>query len=148
MPTPVWTFALSPPLRARWEYTEIEVPVAPGFEKYVFSEIAHSAATGHGTVASRRGRVVFEGILKAESYTSAQFKAILAFLHARKAANNEAFYYYNWPERTTPDETGADTTGRYLVVASGDYEYTTQIGGATATPGLFDISLTFKEVFE
>jgi hypothetical protein len=43
-----------------------------------------------------------------------KFLTELAFIQARYE-DGSAFYFYNPRERATPDGTGADTTGRYLV---------------------------------
>jgi hypothetical protein len=69
-----------------------------------------------GGVTSHKGRSRFEiqyDIAKqANGDITQEFNQIVAFLNAHRVA---AFYFYNRGERATPDLTGSDPTGRYLV---------------------------------
>lgn len=142
MPTPVWIWRCSAPAEHEIEFSETQVSCGPGYERTVMSETAHYRADGSGQLASHYGRHVFTVPMRTQDYTAGDFAAIWRFLIARKNAGNEAFYFYNYPERSTPDATGVDTAGRYLV------RHFETIKGTIIGRQYYDLALVFREVFE
>src|SRR5690242_9591280 len=85
-----------------------------GFVQGVNFNLAYTRADGEGGVTSYKGQNRFT-----LQFTSMDFagdaKTIWAF-YKSMFGNLTKFYLYNVPdERATPDATGSDTTGRYLV---------------------------------
>ena len=99
----------------------IRTDLGRGFAKTVIKTPAATRADGTGAVSSYRGANVFSiTVLKKNYDGDNQAKDILAFLQARVDAGDEAFYFYYPDELVTPDPTGVNTTGRYLVKFLGD----------------------------
>lgn len=85
-----------------------------GFEQRANFNLAYTRADGEGTVTSYKGRNRFTLNFTAMDYAG-DAKTIWAF-YKSMLGNLKAFYVYNIPtERATPDPTGTDTVGRYLV---------------------------------
>lgn len=116
----VFTWTHDYPMNWERVYDETVLDLGSGVKKTAMNEIPRNRADGTGSVSSYKGTNVFTIRLNRKTFDGdAEFKEILDFLQARKEANNEAFYIYNPVERTTPDATGTDTTGRYLVQFTG-----------------------------
>lgn len=91
-------------------------PLGDGYEQRGMKSQAYTHADMLGTVTSHKGLLKFDLsydlVKQANSDTSQEFNKIVAFVYAHWT---DAFYFYNRAERTTPDLSGVDITGRYLV---------------------------------
>ncbi len=140
---PVFTWLCTWEQQHEIEYCETTQDLGPGYEKFTFSEIAHTNADGYGTVTAQKGRMIIHAKLHTD-YTGLHdqdFKTLLAFLRARKNANNEPFYVYNYPEAAAADPTGVAAVGRYLFYSAGPIKYT------LVAMTYYDIQLELKQVF-
>lgn len=116
MSLPVFAWTMDYEFEFEREFEEVNVEIGGGVFRSALSEIPHSRADGQGTISAYKGTNYFTVVCKRKNYAGdEQFKAVLAFLQARKEENNGPFYFYAPWERTTPDLTGVDTTGRYIV---------------------------------
>lgn len=65
--------------------------------------------------------IAYDIVKMANADANQEFNKLKAFIDAHWIAS---FYFYNSAERSTPDLTGADTTGRYLVrIEAGTVRY-------------------------
>jgi hypothetical protein len=114
MPTAVFPLIATWPLQHGLQVDNYIADFGDGFEQRVNFNLPFSRADGEGAVSSYVGRNQFTLRLNAMDF-AVNAKTLWAFYKARKASF-EAFYFYNCPvERTSPDLTGTDITGRYLV---------------------------------
>jgi hypothetical protein len=116
MPTSVFPYTPSFPVK-HWITREfITNSYGDGYYQSITQESAFSRADGMGSVASHKGLNHFNISFNKALYGSGQLaNNVWSFLLARLDANNEEFYFYNPTELATPDLTGVNTTGRYLV---------------------------------
>jgi hypothetical protein len=114
MPIPVWTFVGSYPVTHQLDHEFIQNDFGDGYVQIISHEAAYSRSGGTGAVASYRGlnrfTIKFNKAKKGELADQ-----IWLFMRDRLDNMNEPFYFYNPSERLTPDPTGADPIGRYLV---------------------------------
>ena len=142
MAVPVFDFILNYPVRRTREVDRIRLNMGKGHTKTAIKSTAQSRADGQGAVSSYKGQNIFEFPLLKKNYGgNAQFKSILAFLQARIDAGDEAFYFYYPGERSTPDATGVDTTGRYLV------QFLSPLGDVLTHSTKHNFNLKFEETF-
>ena len=113
MPTAVLTypptFALSHQIRREI----ITNQYGDGYYQSITSEAAYSRADGTGISSAHKGLHVFSVNFK--NVTKTRANEIWTFFLARLNLVNEPFYFYNPEENLTPDPTGNNTLGRYLV---------------------------------
>lgn len=96
-----------------------------GYEQRALKSQAFSHADLMGNVTSHVGlcnlNISYDIVKMANADSNQEFNKIKAFIDAHWIV---AFYFYNSAERSTPDLTGADTTGRYLVrIEAGSVKY-------------------------
>lgn len=122
MPIPVWTFATHYPLPRKRLVDRIRTDLGVGFAKTVIKTPTATRADGQGTISSYRAQNVFGPltVLRKNFDGDNQAKDVIAFLQLRVDNGDEAFYFYYPDELVTPDPTGVNTTGRYLVKFLGD----------------------------
>jgi len=117
MSIPVWTWTVEYPVKIDVNVNETQIDLGGGIVKTVQHEVPFTNYDGTGQSSDERKETfTFTVRVTRRNYSGdEQFKEIFRFLMARKRAGNESFYFYNPSEKLTPDETGVDTTGRYLV---------------------------------
>jgi hypothetical protein len=143
------------------EFDETILPMGPGHDIVVSRDIAHTRASGIGTVASYRGCNVFSLEFGRKNYdgpteASREYRAMLTFLQARKDTGTP-FYFYNVLENSVPATWTGDTeasgtdlagnavtnlTGRYLVRHFGPIPW------SLVSRKFTSFTLEFHETFE
>ncbi|MFQ5750470.1 MAG: hypothetical protein ACE5HI_00615 [bacterium] len=116
MAIPVLTLTPSFTIIQNLVHEFIDNSLGDGYHQIVSQEQAFSRADGEGNISSYKG--VNEFILnynKAKKGSGQVANQLWSFMRARLDNTNEPFYFYNPPENATPDPTGVDTIGRYLV---------------------------------
>lgn len=102
--------------RIRHQAAVIAVSFGDGYEQRTEKMQAFSHADLQGGVTSheslRSFDISYDVVKQANADPNQEFNKLVAFIYAHWIL---AFYFYNPAERSTPDLTGADTTGRYLV---------------------------------
>lgn len=118
MATAVFDITLVAPVRHSMKYATTVVDLGDGYEIRVQKNQAYTRANGLGGVTSYKGRnrfsITMGPMLHANNDTSQMANKLWAFYVAR-LGGYEPFYFYNPVERATPDLTGIDITGRYLM---------------------------------
>ena len=124
MSTPVWTWPVEYPVKIRAKVDENQIDLGGGIVKTVQHEVPFTNYDGTGqSTDDRKETLIFTVRVTRKNYSGdGKFKEIMRFLLARKRAGNESFYFYNPSEKLTPDSSGSDTTGRYLVKHLGEIE--------------------------
>lgn len=123
MSIPVLDVVLTYPVRRHRKTDTRRLDMGVGYTKTAEKTIAQSRADGKGTISSYKGQNIFTiSITRKHFDGDGKFKTILGFLQQRIDNGREPFYFYHASERTTPDPTGADTTGRYKVKFLGEIE--------------------------
>jgi hypothetical protein len=114
MSTPVLTIMPKFPVK-HWLTREfITHTFGDGWSQMVSSEVGYNRADGAGNQTSYKGLNHFS-LHYARLLFGAPANNHWIFFRTRLDNNNEPFYFYNPPENFTPDPTGNNATGRYLV---------------------------------
>lgn len=118
MPIAVLDIELTAPLRHKLKFANVIADLGDGYEIRLNKNQAYTRADGQGGNTSYKGRNEFTintlPMAHVNNDPSQQANKLWAFYVAR-LAGFEAFYFYNPAERSTPDLTGIDIIGRYLV---------------------------------
>jgi len=116
MTTPVFTFTPSYPVTHQIEHQFTTNDFGDGYYQTISTEAAYTRSGGTGAVASYRGLNKFSiSFNKAKKGSGELADQLWLFMRDRLDNMNEPFYFYNPSENLTPDPTGANTIGRYLV---------------------------------
>jgi hypothetical protein len=119
MPTiAVFNVELEHPVKHALTFATLIVDLGDAFEIRGNKNQAYTRADGKGGNTSYKGRNRFTltfDMMKHINGDGTQEANKLWDFYQSQLAGYQAFYFYNPAERSTPDLTGIDITGRYLV---------------------------------
>jgi hypothetical protein len=115
----VFNVELDHPLKHAIGMATLQVSMGPGYIIRASKDQARTRADGKGGVTSYYGNnrftLTFDNLAHVNGDSTQMANKLWDFYQSVRGGFT-AFYFYNPAERDTPDLTGIDQTGRYLVV--------------------------------